>query len=976
MEQQPLKEEKGSSPLSPGFKKTGLTKDSSRIINKRTVVVCCVLIFVLLILVIVLGALLGAERRKNKDTGKTIPIGDKPSPTIPHGGTYGPTTAGTEEWWNVRLPDFITPVHYDVMLYIDLKKLEFYGDVEILLNVEKVTEVILVHVNLMNVTSASVVEVSNEESLEIRDKFKFDKNQFYVLIMKSPLKKGEYKVKLEFKAWLRDDLAGLYKSTYKRKGGREVTIAATQFQPTDARRTFPCLDEPALKATFNVTLVHHPDYISISNMPIEKTVTRNEWQFDRFQKTPKMPTYLLAFVVCDFANRTVTSKGGTKMTFYAPPDQIDQVEYAKNVGVKMLDYMEEYFSINYPLPKADMIAIPDFAAGAMENWGLITYRETALLYDPVASSESNKMRIASVVSHELAHQWFGNLVTMEWWDDLWLNEGFASFVEYYGVNATEPDWKVLDQFVVADLVYAFSLDGLANSHPIKVPVNHPDEINEIFDSISYNKGASIIRMLQYFLGRNVFLKGLTNYLRKYEYRNAVTDDLWKALAEESCTQGKCVSVKQMMDTWTLQMGYPVLNIKKQSSNKYQVSQERFLYDRNSNISSKYTSPFNYKWVVPFTYNTKTSAVTVSKPLNMTSADISWDGSGWIKGNVGQTGFYRVNYEQAQWDALTTQMDDDYRKFDVRDRAGLMDDAFNLARGGYIKYTTPLNLTKYLADEDEYVPWRAAKYNLGFISSIVPKSSSAYKYLEKYLHHQVLKQYQKLGFSDTGDHLEKYKRSLALDIMCGAGEPSCLKNASNYFKKWKEDPVGNSVPANFRSLVYFYGIKNSGVEEWDFAFEQFQNTTVASERRKILYGLAGASEPWILSRYLQYSITPDKIKSQDTSRVLSYVANYNPNGRQLTWQFLKLNWNLIKEKFGGGFFAIRNIILSVTSGFSTEFELEDLKEFNRKHSAGSGTRAQQQAEEGVMANIQWRKENEQDVSNWLKYFLEKNNIPLN
>ncbi|PFX22378.1 Aminopeptidase N [Stylophora pistillata] len=186
----------------------------------------------------------------------------------------------------------------------------------------------------------------------------------------------------------------------------------------------------------------------------------------------------------------------------------------------------------------------------------------------------------------------------------------------------------------------------------------------------------------------------------------------------------------------------------------------------------------------------------------------------------------------------------------------------------------------------------------------------------------------------------------------------------------------TVPANFRSLVYFYGIKNSGVEEWDFAFEQFQNTTVASERRKILYGLAGASEPWILSRYLQYSITPDKIKSQDTSRVLSYVANYNPNGRQLTWQFLKLNWNLIKEKFGGGFFAIRNIILSVTSGFSTEFELEDLKEFNRKHSAGSGTRAQQQAEEGVMANIQWRKENEQDVSNWLKYFLEKNNIPLN
>lgn len=973
MEQQPLKEEPGSSPLSSGFKESGLTKDNSRIVNKRTIIVCGILIFVLLILVIVLGALLGAERQRNKDTGKTIPVVAEPSPTVPQ---VGPTTAGTEVWWNVRLPDYITPIHYDVELHIDLEKLEFYGDVDIHLKVSKPTKVILVHVNLMNVTSASVVEFSNEELLEIQDKFKFDKNQFYVLIMKSHLKEGEYKVKMKFKAWLRDDLAGLYKSTYKRGDGTEVTIAATQFQPTDARRTFPCLDEPALKATFAVTLVHHPKYISISNMPINKTVKKEDWQFDHFQTTPKMSTYLLAFVVCDFLGKTVTSKRGTSMTFYAPPDQIDQVDYAKDVGVRMLNYMEEYFGIDYPLPKADMIAIPDFAAGAMENWGLITYRETALLYKPGASSESNKMRVASVVSHELAHQWFGNLVTMEWWDDLWLNEGFASFVEYYGVNATEPDWKVLDQFVVADLVYAFSLDGLANSHPIKVPVYHPDEINEIFDSISYNKGASIIRMLQYFLGRDVFLKGLTNYLNKYKYGNAVTDDLWKALAEESCAQGKCVSVKQMMDTWTLQMGYPVLNITAKSNTVQRVSQERFLYDRSSNITSKYSSPFNYTWVVPFTYNTKNSTVTVSKPLNMTSVEITWDGIGWMKGNVGQTGFYRVNYEQAQWSALTNQMDTDYTKFDVKDRAGLMDDAFNLARGGYIKYTIPLDFTKYLADEDEYVPWKAASHNLGFISSIVPQSSSAYKYLEKYLQHQVTKQYQKLGFSDTGDHLEKYKRGIALNIMCGAGEPSCLKNASDYFKKWKEDPISNPVPANFRSLVYFYGIKNGGVEEWDFAFKQFQKTTVASERRKILYGLAGASEPWILSRYLQYSITPDKIKSQDTSRVLSYVAYYNPNGRQLTWQFLKLNWATIKEKFGGGFFAIRNIILGVTSGFSTEYELEDLKEFNRMHSAGSGTRAQQQAEEGVMANIQWRKENEQDVAKWLKDFLVNKNIQLN
>ncbi|XP_078360659.1 glutamyl aminopeptidase-like isoform X2 [Oculina patagonica] len=758
-------------------------------VSKTKIIICGIIILVLLILVIVLGALLGHTRSKLSDREETRE--GSTGPVAVSTSAPGPTTPGTEAWWNVRLPKNIVPVHYDVLLYIDLKKLEFYGNVEILVNVSSPSENVLVHVNKMNITSASVEKASGGDPLEIKRKFWFEKNQFYVMIMNSALKKGQYKIKMEFRAWLTDDLAGLYKSTYKRKDGTEVTIAATQFQPTDARRTFPCFDEPALKATFTVTLAHDPNYKSLSNMPIDTTKTKDNWQLDHFQKSPIMPTYLLAFVVCDFKDKTVTSKGGTKMTFYAPPDQIDQVDYAKDVGVKMLDYMEDYFNIKYPLPKADMIAIPDFAAGAMENWGLITYRETALLYQPGASSESNKKRVASVVSHELAHMWFGNLVTMAWWDDLWLNEGFASFVEYYGVNATEPDWKMLDQFVVADMERAFTLDGLANSHPIKVPVNHPDEINEIFDSISYNKGASIIRMLQFHLGRDVFLKGLTNYLNKYRYGNTVTDDLWNALEKESCVQGSCKRVKQMMDTWTLQMGYPVLNIKDKGNGKFEVSQERFLYDRDANVTSKYKSDFNYTWVVPFTYFTDDDSTLKSKPLNMTSVEIDWDGTGWIKGNGGQTGFYRINYEQSQWDQLRGQLETEHTKLQLTDRAGLIDDAFNLARGGYIKYTIPLNITKYLSKEDEYVPWAAVDNNMGFITSIVPRSSPAYKFLEKYLYHQAMELYKKLGFTDTGSHLEKYKRSLVLSIMCGAGEASCLGNATKYFNAWMENPENNA-----------------------------------------------------------------------------------------------------------------------------------------------------------------------------------------
>ncbi|XP_068743771.1 glutamyl aminopeptidase-like isoform X2 [Montipora capricornis] len=942
-------------------------------VSKTKIVLCGVVLLLLLIVIIILAAVLGHTRSKLAALEKEDEEAT-PSVVIPT-STPGPTTAGTEVWWNVRLPNNIVPDHYDVLLSIDLENSKFSGEVDILVNVTEPTENVLVHVNKMNVSSALVVKASSGDQLEIQRKFWFEKNQFYVIILNSVLEKGtQYKIRMKFKAELTDDLAGLYKSTYKMRNGTEVTIAATQFQPTDARRAFPCFDEPALKATFNVTLEHHPKYISISNMPIDKTEKKNGLQLDHFQKTPIMPTYLLAFVVCDFAKKTRTTGSGTKMTFYAPPDQIDQVDYAMENGVKMLEYMEAYFEIRYPLPKADMIAIPDFAAGAMENWGLITYRETALLIKSGESAESNKKRVAAVVSHELAHQWFGNLVTMEWWDDLWLNEGFASFVEYYGVNATQPGWKMLDSFVVADMVSAFTLDGLANSHPIKVPVEHPDQINEIFDSISYNKGASIIRMLQFYLGRHVFLKGLNRYLNKYRYGNARTDDLWNALQEETRVRGSYKKVKEMMDTWTLQMGYPVLNITNIGGEKYRVSQERFLYDRYANVTSKYKSDFGYKWVVPFTYFTSSNPVsTISKLLNKTAVEIDWNGSGWLKGNAGQTGFYRVNYEQTQWDQLANQMNLNHKVFKATDRAGLIDDAFNLARGGYIKYSVPLNITKYLKKEDEYVPWEAVDTSLNTIDHILPRSSPTHKYLEKYIYHQSLPLYQKLGFNDTGDHLEIYKRSIVLNAMCGVGEASCLSNASYYFKRWME--YNKPVPANLRLLVYFYGIRNGGVKEWDFAFKQFQKTTVASERRNILYGLSGSSEPWILIRYLEYSLDSTKIKLQDTSRVIYNVANYNPQGRHLTWQFVKLNWDFLLKRFGGGFFAIRNVILGVARGFSTEFDLQELKKFNEKHAARSGARAQQQALEGVMANVQWLKRNEEDIENWLKDYLVANNIPL-
>ncbi|KAJ3061776.1 hypothetical protein HK102_008995, partial [Quaeritorhiza haematococci] len=411
-------------------------------------------------------------------------------------------------WTDVRLPSWIRPITYTLDFVTDVEKFKFYGSVSIHVNVTETSPILVLHAADLDLADLRVVPLSAGDDQVIVPIANTTNDQEQVVFSFEPkLAVGEYTVILKYAGILTDSLHGYYKSRFISKvDGKKKYIATTQFESSDARRAFPCFDEPAMKATFIITMTVPQGYHALSNMPTTDVQSvepptaiahsidsSSTWRKFSFTETKRMSTYLVAFIVSNFESiEGYASNGRIRVGVWTQPGRTELGRYALDVAIKILEFYEKRFQVEYPLPKSDLIAIPDFAAGAMENWGLITYRDTALLYDSTLSSAVNKQRVATVIAHELAHQWFGNLVTMAWWNDLWLNEGFAEFMEYKGTNAAEPSWQMPAQFIYMDLLSATFSDASVFTHPIAADVHNPNEIDEIFDDISYAKGSSVL----------------------------------------------------------------------------------------------------------------------------------------------------------------------------------------------------------------------------------------------------------------------------------------------------------------------------------------------------------------------------------------------------------------------------------------------------------------------------------------------------
>ena len=734
---------------------------------------------------------------------------------------------------------------------------------------------------------------------------------------------GKVKICIDFKGTLNDRLLGFYRSKYKDGSGKTKYLATTQFEAADARRAFPCWDEPAIKATFDVSLLVEKHMTAISNMPEKSKNSVNSKVLVEFQRTPIMSTYLLYLGVGEFEFlqdklrnikiRVITTKGNKK-----------KARFSLELTKKFLSEYEKYFGIKYPLPKLDMLAIPDFAAGAMENWGAITFRETILLYDPKTSSTRTKQYIAEVISHEIAHQWFGNLVTMKWWNDLWLNESFATFMATKIVDRFYPEWDYWDQFLDDAMNTAMSLDSLKTSHPIDVNVNHPSEIREIFDSISYDKGGCILRMLEHFVGEKNFQKGLQKYLTKHQYDNAQGSDLWNAIGQVSKQP-----IDKMMKTWINQVGFPLLEVKRNTST-LTLKQSRFLLEGDKNPSKK-------TWSIPLVIEEgnqrmKKLMTKKSEKIHLKNKDRNFII------NSGRTGFYRIQYDKETLENLSLLIEE--KILDHVDRWSLQNDYFAQAVSGKKQIQEYLDFTSAYYDEDNYISSLSLAHNLYSLYILARKEKFSDE-LRQYAINFLGITFDRLGWDKKKNepHTDSLLRSFAIVGMGKLGDKQINSEAEIRFKKYLKDK--NSLSADLQEAVFSLVAWNGNEKLHTKFVTLFKKASSQEEKLRFLGAMCSFRQKKLLLKTLQFTLGPD-VRSQNIQLPIMRI-NSNIYGKEFMWSWLKNNWKKILKKAGKGNPLLKRVVESIGNILDSSQEKEVRKFFKKNPVRGTEMTLEQMLE---------------------------------
>lgn len=837
-----------------------------------------------------------------------------------------------------RLLDQFVPAHYILSLHPDKKTMSFSGAVTITgKKVGRPSKRLTLHQKDLKITK-TVLKRTDKQSKEIPvSRVNMHKNYDEVrLHADEMIYPGQYEIVLEFNGKITDPMNGLYPCRFTHDG-KEKMLLATQFESHHAREVFPCIDEPAAKATFDLSLVSPKEEIVVANTPIKQQKTEGNLVFTSFETTPIMSSYLLAFVVGEMKHKEAKTKHGVTVRTYATPDKVNQTDFALDVAVRTLDFYDDYFAIPYPLEKCDMVALPDFASGAMENWGCITFREHCMLVDPKNTSVPTKQYVAMVMAHELAHQWFGNLVTMRWWTDLWLNEGFASWIEYLAIDKLFPEWKMWTQFIVDAQQTAMKLDALENTHPIEAPINHPDEIRTIFDSISYDKGASVIHMLHEYLGPQAFRDGLRYYLEKHSYKNTDTVDLWDALEEVSKKP-----VKEFMHQWTTQPGFPLLKVDADEQ-EITLRQQRFLTDSTASKTHRTV------WPLPLHASEALKADTLTERESTEKHRMKHV----LKINHHQSGFYRTVYNASHLQRLAQAVSSG--KLDPIDRLGLLNDTLEAAKAGYTDTDDALLLLEHYGNETSSPVWDIIASAIGSIRTVMDDEELR-ENMKPYVRTLVAPQLKRLGWKAKKDeeYFDTLLRPTILGMASVAEEPSVVAECEKRFKEMKQL---QDLEPDLRGVILNTVARRGDQRVFDRLAEMYRTSNSSEDQIILASALTSFSDAKLIKQSLKM-VTSKDVRHQDVGYWVAY-AFMNRHGKKLAWEWFKDHWAWLEKNLGSDMSFSRFPVYAARSFSDTAF-LKDYKAFFKPHMTPSIERAYKQGIEVVEWQAAWKKRDLKEI----------------
>ena len=789
-----------------------------------------------------------------------------------------------------RLLDTFTPNHYNLTLDLTrAEEKEFSGTV--IISGDSTGESISLHSKGLTIQSATIDNQPADVSF----------GEFDELRLSQPnLKNGNHTIHINFSGTITDAMHGLYPCYFTHDGVKKQ-LFATQFESHHAREVFPCVDEPAAKAEYDLTLITRPGITVLGNMPVKHQEENDNSLTTAFEKTPRMSSYLLAFVIGELHKKTARTKSGVEVNVWATPAQNENtLDFALDIATRSIDFYDEYFGVKYPLPKSDHVALPDFSSGAMENWGLITYRESCLLADPELTPESSRRFIATVIAHELSHQWFGNLVTMNWWNDLWLNESFANMMEYVAIDALQPEWRMWEDFATNEVTAALRRDSLDGVQSVQADVNHPDEISTLFDpAIVYAKGGRLLVMVRKLIGEEAFRAGLKSYFEKFAYKNTVGNDLWQEL--ESASGQPIVN---LMNAWISQPGLPVVSVSN-SHDAATLSQERFFIGEHQ--------PSDALWPIPLFANQpldvkildqKETTVSIEKPLQL---------------NCGLSAHFVTKYDESTREYLLKNI----TELPTLDKICILQDATILARAGFENSASLLPLALSLKTETNEKVFGMTAGALTELRKFVDDNDAARDSLKKISGEFARATFEELGwdekYGESDDDRER--RTTALSLMMYSEDEEVLNEAKTRFDSNKLE----DLPTEIRALIISANVRHFETPEMtENLFAAYKNTPSNDLQNDIAIGLTSTKNPEAAEKILANIKDSNIIRPQDASRWFVYLIRTRES-RQIAWNWLKENWAWVEDTFGEDK-SYDDFIRYAATALLTTDELNDFQQF--------------------------------------------------